>query len=481
MLRVACETNLPITMRTPLRLTLLTSMAALAGAVACGAENAVILESFEENIESVALGNWGGDRIPDGVILQQYTKWGDEDINVTHGNKSLQVELYYFEGWVHDFMITLSEEASDKVREAAQSTDVARYFLRYDIIFPGGTAWMNNQAFFGNINDQLDTPSAGSGGKATMSWAVDLVEGLPEAGPIILRFADNFDANEDPFYGPLTLHVDNLRLVDTYAPGATPVTTVLQSFEDAENPTGGAADFTAWGGTPRTTYSQYTSTGEDDIRVTHGTKSLQVDYTGGGGWKADFTLPFANTKLAEVLRLDLPPEERPAPEELARYTLRFEIIYPDRDENNQPAWAVTKQFAYNGSWIPYGIARRDQPAGRAQTVSITLDQLPNWDAAVEGAPMMVFIAQGDFADAFTLYYDNFRLIDTGGLAAAPPQIASIQVNAQGKVVITWTGNGVLQSSPSLTAPQWAPMAGVSSGSPIDPPTSGMAFYRLVVP
>ncbi|MCZ7634618.1 MAG: hypothetical protein M5U12_00205 [Verrucomicrobia bacterium] len=142
---------------------------------------------------------------------------------------------------------------------------------------------------------------------------------------------------------------------------------------------------------------------------------------------------------------------------------------------------MTKQFAYDGSWIPYGIARRDQPAGRAQTVSVTLDQLPNWGATVEGAPMMVFIAQGDFADAFTLYYDNFRLIDTGGLAAVLPHIDGIQVNAQGKVVITWTGNGVLQSSPSLAAPQWVSMAGVSSGSPIDPPASGTAFYRLVAP
>ncbi|MCZ7634617.1 MAG: hypothetical protein M5U12_00200 [Verrucomicrobia bacterium] len=232
---------------------------------------------------------------------------------MTHGNKSLQVELYYFEGWVHDFMITLSEEASDKVREAARSADVARYILRYDIIFPGGTSWMNNQAFFGNINDQLDTPSAGSGGKATMSWAVDLVEGLPEEGPITLRFADNFDAIEDPFYGPLTLYVDNLRLVDTYAPGATPVTTVLQSFEDANDPTGGAADFTAWGGTPRTTYSQYTSAGEGDIRVTHGTKSLQVDYTGGAAGRRTLRCPLRTPSSLRCSGWTCRPRNGPPP------------------------------------------------------------------------------------------------------------------------------------------------------------------------
>lgn len=445
------------------------------------AENAVILESFEENIDSVAHGDWGGARLPDGVVFQHYEKFGDDDINVTHGTKSLQVDLSLEEGWVHDFKVTLSEEASAKVLEAAKSTNVARYILRYDIIFPGGTAWMNNQAFFGNINDQLNTPSGANGGKATMSWALDLVQGLPEEGPLTLRFADNFDATEDPFVGPLTLYVDNIRLVDTYAPGATPVVTVLQSFEDTANPTGGAADFMAWGGTPRTTYSQYTKTEEEDIKVTHGTKSLKVDYASGGDWKADFFLPFANTKLAEVLKLHLPPEERPAPAELERYTLRYDIIYPDRNENNEPSWEVTQQFAYNGSWLPFGQARRDGATGLAQTVSITLDQIPNWDSEVEGAPAIVFVAQGDFdaTGEFTLYYDNFRLIDTGGASAAKPTISSITRNAQGKIVITWTGGGVLETSSSLAPPQWSRMTGAASGTPIDPPASGVAFYRIV--
>jgi hypothetical protein len=453
---------------------------AVASTAVMAAENAVILESFEESIDSVAHGTWGGSRIPDGVVFGHYTTTGPDDISVTHGNKSLQVDLYLAEWWVHDFMITLSEEASDEVRQAAQSGDVGRYILRYDIIFPGGTYWMNNQAFFGNINDQLNTPSSANGGKATMSWALDLVTGLAEEGQIILRFADNFDATDDPFFGPLTVYVDNFRLVDTYAAGATPVTTILQSFEDAADPTGSAADFTAWGGTPRSTYMQHTKADPDDIRVTHGTKSLQVHYASGGDWKADFTLPFAGTKLAEVLKLELPPEERPTPAELARYTLRYDIIYPDRNDDAEPQWAVTQQFAHNGSWLPFGQARRDGFLGQAQTVSITLDQIPNWDADVEGAPLMVFVAQGDFdaTGEFTLYYDNFRLIDTGGESAARPRIESITVNAQGKVVVTWTGGGVLQRSPSLSAPQWNAVTGAASGSPIDPPSGHTAFYRI---
>lgn len=175
------------------------------------AENAVVLESFEQNIDAVALGDWGGGRIPDGVSLKQYTKSGTDDPNVTHGSKSLQVNLSMAEWWVHDFKITLSEDASNKIRQAARSTDVARYIFRYDIIFPTGTSWMNNAVYFGSNNDQLES----NNGKRTMSLALDLVTGFPEEGQIVIRFADNFDATEDPFVGPLTIYVDNFRLIDT--------------------------------------------------------------------------------------------------------------------------------------------------------------------------------------------------------------------------------------------------------------------------
>src|SRR5262249_36745822 len=209
--------------------------------------------------------------------------------------------------------------------------------------------------------------------------------------------------------------------------------------------------------------------------------SLKVDYADPGNWKADFTLPFAGTKLAEVLKLDQPEDQRPTLDQLARYTLRYDVIYPDRNDNAEPQWEVTQPFAFNGSTLPIGQARRDAPAGRVQTISFTLDQMPSWDANAEGAPVMVFIAQGDF-DAtgnFTLYYDNFRLIDTGGAAVARPHIDSIKVNAQGKVVITWTGAGSLQSTPGLLGtPQWTTIQGATSGAPIDPPASGIAFYRV---
>ena len=70
----------------------------LLSAVFVSAEKAVILESFEQSIDSVTLGDWGGSRIPDGVALKQYTKTGIDDINVTHGTNSLRVDLSLSEG-----------------------------------------------------------------------------------------------------------------------------------------------------------------------------------------------------------------------------------------------------------------------------------------------------------------------------------------------------------------------------------------------
>lgn len=391
---------------------LFTALLIITSALTTGAENAVILEDFEESIDTASQGDWGGSRIPDGVALSQYTKTGVDDINVTHGDKSLKVDLSVAEFWVHDFKVTLSEEASRQVHEAVRSTDLARYILRYDVIFPGGTAWMNNQVFFGDLNDQLDTPNSTSGGKATMSIALDLINGIADdESPIVIRFADNFDATEDPFVG-LTVYLDNIRLVDTYAPGAQPVTTVIQGFEDAANPTGGAADFTAWGGTPRTTYAQYTKAGDDDIRVSEGTHALQVDLANAGTWQADFTIPFAGTKLAEILKLDQPAEQRPSKADLERYTFRFDVTYPDRDEAGRPSWEV---LGYNtlASGYPFSPARRDNPIGQRQTVSLTLDQV-DWSDSQEGAPVLMFIANGDWTESGSvLFYDNFRIIDTG--------------------------------------------------------------------
>jgi hypothetical protein len=413
---------------------LLTGVLGLVPAAMLATENAVILESFENNIDSAALGS--ASPRSDGVALSHYTATDTNDVNVTDGKKSLQINLSSADGWVHDFNVTLSDDASAKVRAAAKSPDVARYILRWDYVFPGGTSWMNCQTTFGNNNDQLESPSGANGGLRTMSIALDLVTNIPEDGPVTIQFADNFAATESPFVGPLIVHLDKIRLVDTYAPGAKAVTYLIQSFENANDPTGGAMDWT--GG--RTTYTQYKSTGPDDIRVSDGTHALQVDYTGAGTWKQDFKLPFQGTKLAEVLKLDLPQEQRPAPADLARYTFRFDVTYPDQVAG-KPSWENTGYDTGAGGF-PWSQSRIGGATGQRQTVSITLDQVAWGDSGGQGFPTLGFIANSDWADTgSTLYYDNFRLIDTGvaGTVAPEIKITSFQYDAKtSSVTLRWS-------------------------------------------
>lgn len=398
-------------------------------------ETTTVLESFEDSIDSASLMNWGGRPAldPPGVTLEQYTKAGDDDLFVTHGQKSLKVTLSGSEWWSADFKITLSEEAAAKVREAAQSTDLARYVLRWDVVFPpsGTTAWMNSQLQgFGGVYDQLDS----NNGLRTMSVALDLLNPLPEEGPLELIFAQNFDATEDPF-SSLDLYVDNVRLVDTYAPGAQPKVYVLQSFEDPNDPTGGAANFTGWGGGQRTTYEQYTSTGPDDLRVTDGTHALQVNYSGAGTWGSDFTLPFADTKLAEVLKLDLPAEERPARAELVRYTLRWDVTYPERADDWTADWQNTS-YHTQADGLPWSQAGA---FNTRKTYSITLDQV-TWADWTDPKPSLMFIANGAWGPSgHTLWFDNFRLIDTGDVGQTPPpNITNFDYDGRtGQLTITW--------------------------------------------
>jgi hypothetical protein len=450
-----------------LRLAALVSSLAL-GLTASAAENAVLLEGFETNIDSAVSVNAR-------TTLAPYTSVPDATF-VTQGSKSLEITVSETEFWGHDFDITFSEEASQLLRNAVSSNQVARYVLRFDFIFPTAdyTAWMSAQVGSWGLGDQLDS----NNGTNTMSLPLDLIGAMqtPEEGPVKLEINLNFDAVEDPF-SSLKAYLDNIRLVDTYAPGAQPVVYVLQSFESSTDPTGGASDIGA-----RTTYSQYTAVDTNDIRVSEGTRSLKVDYAGAGGWGQDFTVPLAGTKLAEVLKLDLPAEQRPTRDELARYTLRFETIYPSQEEGlTVGSWINT---SYNGRaagfpWSQGGDFGDTGSGGFRRTYSVTLDQL-SWSDTADPMPAMGFIANGDWGDpGIPIYYDNFRLIDTAPTGTAnQPQIQSINLDAQKKVVITWTGGGTLQWSPSLAAPQWNPVTGATSGSPIDPPAGGVAFYRV---
>jgi len=65
------------------------------------------------------------------------------------------------------------------------------------------------------------------------------------------------------------------------------------------------------------------------------------------------------------------------------------------------------------------------------------------------------------------------------LATLPPMPATITVKRVGnKVELTWPGGGGLETRPSLSAGDWAPVTGAASGIQIDPTTAAAGYYRV---
>jgi hypothetical protein len=386
--------------------------AALLAACSALAENAVVLESFEKKIDcTTILTNTGGRTAlaPLGVTLVSYIKQSDSDANVTEGNKSLKIVLSGKEKYSPDFQVMLSEEASARIRLATASPDVARYILRYDIVFPpmDNFEYFNSTLQFGDNRDVLIS----AGGKRTMSVPLDLVTGLPAKGPLTLAFAEDFHSKL-PFSNVI-IYMDNIRLVDTYAPGAKPVVHVLQSFENKDDPFGGAAFFTEWDNdkpVKRVSFDHYKASNADDPRVTEGRHALQVSTSTPGLWHADFTIPFDKTLLADVLKLDKPQSERPSRKELARYTLRWDVTYPDVPDE----WINSTYYTME-TFLPIMQTWQNRTANHRRTYSITLDQT-EWGTAGETAPLLLFITEGpQKTPNIKVFYDNFRLIDTANV------------------------------------------------------------------
>jgi hypothetical protein len=378
------------------------------------AENAQLLESFESGVSGVSLLATDGGRparTPPGVTLSQYSKTGAGDENVTEGDKSLKVVLSGSGGFSADFQIQLSPGASDKVRQAAASTDVARYILRYDVIFPSMKEfdYFNSGVQIGSSHYALIS----TGGKRSLSIPLDLVKGLPENGPITLEISDDFG-----HFGAFTnvaLYLDNIRLVDNYAPGAKPVTQVLQSFEDPKDPMGGVTINTNhWGHHApvlRTAFAQYTATAGDYPRVSDGHHALEVTDTNPPAWQPDFIVPFKGTALAKLLKPD--SGQQPTREELSHYTPRWDVTCPDLAPGE---WV---NFTYlSKNFLPI-FQTDNQTKGQRLTYSITLDQV-DWDDSGDGNPVLSCILQGpQKTNPVKFYYDNFRLIDTGHADSKP--------------------------------------------------------------
>ena len=319
------------------------------------------------------------------------------------------------------------------MREAVATGDVAQYMLRWDYVFPAGGHHFLDEQLHSGLWRHIRPTRIEQRNADHVDCLGLLLDELPAEGPLLLQFAQNFDATADPFTG-IDVYLDNVRLVNTYAPNATPKVYVLQSFEDPNNPIGGVTNFTGWGGGTRTTYEQYTATDEDDIHVTHGTHALKVNYAGAGTYMSDFLVPFTDTMLAEVLKLDLPAEERPTPAELARYTMRWDVIYPERTDDWSSDWMNVGYNTQQQGLPWYQVAAFND----RRTYSITLDQVA-WADWANPTPSFMVIANGAWGPTGTsVCYDNFVLIDTGEAGGTVPRpVITGHDFADGQMTLTW--------------------------------------------
>jgi hypothetical protein len=316
--------------------------------------------------------------------------------------------------------------------------------------------------------------------------------GVPASGPLgwwggSWIITDAFSTKQSPFTN-CTIYLDNVRLVDTYAAGATPVIYPLQSFENPANPLGGATNlypaitnFFGIATSARATLSQFVTNGlyntndgvpgiyttnkgpiDGDFAVTDGTHALQVSnrYPANTLFTFDFVLPFAGTKLAQVLA------SHPAPADLAHYTLRWDTTMPAIWPANDGDYA-NMVFGTGSTYLPMAQDRRQsltQTGLQRVTYSVTLDQITAWGGSPTGGdPALIFAFQGaPEGIPFIYYFDNFVLVDT---APPPPTITSWGYNSANRhFTLTWTSMpGATYSVLCGPRPEAASLTTLSSG------------------
>jgi hypothetical protein len=514
------------------------------------AQSTTVLEGFEE-FEDLVPGEyvwspssggyvnlwtmWGGRSASGQVTVGVYTATSPGDPRVTEGTNSIAV-TFLAEGFGNDLGVALGELANAAIQNAASSNQIARYILRYDVILEHADQYIyfNQHALFCNDWNYLNLGGAvystNNGvvyAVVSFSSALELpTTAVPPPTDAIAWWGgregtwiitDQFATRQSPFTN-CTIYLDNVRLVDTYAPGATPIVYPLLSFEDPGNPLGGATKLyptvTNFFGNPtstRATLSQFVTNGlydpassngvpgiyttnkgpmDGDFAVTDGTHVLQVTnrFPANINFQFDFALPFAGTKLAEVLA------SSQSPVDLAHYTLRWDTTMPGVYSPARPGPDddyVNMVFSTGSTYLPMAQGRRQslgQWGLQRITYSVTLDQITAWGGCPTGGdPAIIFAFNGASEGIpYVYYYDNFVLIDT---APPPPTINSWQYNdANRHFTLTWTSMpGATYSvltSPTLVAGSFTPLAtGISSGgnqttTTVTMPSGNAGFLRV---
>jgi hypothetical protein len=470
---------------------------------------------------------WGPRGASDQVTVGVYTATSAGDPRVTEGTNSLAV-TFLAQGFGNDIAVSLDDVATAAIENAATSNQLARFILRYDVIFEHADQYVyfNQHALIGNDWNYVNLGGAvyktNNGvvyATVSFSSALDLPgTALPTSGALgwwggSWIITDQFLTTQSPFTS-CTIYIDNVRLVDTYGPGATPVIYPLQSFENPANPLGGATSLyptvnTFFGNpaTNRATLSRFLTNGlynptndgvagiyttnkgpaDGDFAVTDGTHALQVSnrWRDNVNFEWDFALPFAGTKLAEVLAASHSPAD------LAHYTLRWDTTMP-------AVWALASDgdyanmiFSTGSSYLPMAQDRRQslgQYGLQRVTYSVTLDQITAWGGCPTGGdPALIFGFNGASEGIpYIYYYDNFVLVDT---APPPPTITSWgYTSANRHFTLTWTSmpgaTYAVLTSPTLAAASFTTLSsGIPSGgnqttTTVTMPGGNAGFLRI---
>jgi hypothetical protein len=473
-----------ITLQKLLNIVALGALAALT-ALTAHAGSTVVLEGFEngfltnsEGQTNLAVFNGYGVRGGGDAVISVYTATDPSDPRVTQGTNSMKV-VFPVDGFGNDMTFALSDAAATLLENAVSSNQVARYILRYDIVFENYDELSYYNQHFLIANDWEYARSAGAVtttytngityGTTTFSVPVELPGiGLPDNPPSANNAGDFAAAGitgataimVDQFAGvtePLTnftIYIDNVRLVDTYAtPATVPVVTSLQSFEGSTN----LLDVAAIG--PGVTVSQYTTNGQynatadggvanvdtpgypdtlsqvSDFSVTSGTNSLEVTVANPYYSYGIFTLTFPTNDLLAQLILS-----NNVPSKLTNYTLRFDVTTPMVNVLGGAGDGDYINIDYNGqnaSAFPMSTGRRQstgQTGLQRETYSLTLDQIPYWPNSTIN---FSYSAPAANWGAAPFYLDNFVLINTAPTAPTV-SITSESYNSTTKqFTLTW--------------------------------------------
>jgi hypothetical protein len=467
------------------------------------------------------------------VTISQYTATGPNDPFVTEGTNSMAITFDAI-GFGNDFQIVLSDTNSYLVEKAAQSGQIGRYILRYDVVFPnpGQYAAFNQNVYVGASQEYLSiggaVPFATNASLGVYSCALELPAlglPLPNTGTNVqMIFADLIATNGSYAATNWTIYIDNVRLVDTYASTSTvPVIYPLLSFK---NGIGAATNLyptvTSFYGNPVTTraalyqyvtnglYNSVTdgipnicttnfqlgfppaylpSTNITDFAVTESDgAALEVSNNCVGataGYEADFAISFAGTKLAKIISQNLPPAQ------LAHYTLRWDSTMPAQYSFLDSDYA-NMTYATGAAALPMCQGRREnfgQSGLQRDTYSLTLDQIAAWGGSpVHDDPAIIFFSDIEATGyPFVYFYDNFELIDTAPVV--PVITSSIFIPPSRQFTLYWTsetgGSYTVQYSTNLLTGFSSLVTGIPSGGTttvktVTLPAGNQGYLRILV-